>query len=131
MFEHKDNFSSSTEGLMPPNKGSLVLDSVTILSNDDLMNITCHFRNNSSPSERCVIVSRKSIESVLMVEYYPMDADFPVTLPLSEPGSYSVAVFGWSEGRIEPDPVLSQQIHVHIVASSQGSISYLTKSCVA
>ena len=87
------------------------------------MNITCHFKNDSSPSERCVVVSHKSTEPALMVEYYPMDADFPVSLPLSEPGSYSTAVFGWSEGRIEPDPVLLQQIHVHIVASSQGSIS--------
>ena len=131
MFEHKDHFSSSIEGRMPPNKGSLALDSVTILSDDDQVNITCHFRNGSSPSERCVVVSRKSTESVLMVEYYLMDADFPVSLPLSEPGSYSVAVFGWSEGKIEPYPVLSQQIHIHIIASSQGSISYLTKSCVA
>ena len=97
---------------MPPNKDSLVLDSVTILSDDDQVNTTCHFRNDSSPSERCVIVIRKSTESVLMVEYYPMDADFPVSLPLSEPGSYSVAVFGWSEGRIETIPAVFERLDI-------------------
>ena len=97
---------------MLPNKKSQVLDNVTILSDGDQVNITCHFRNDSSPSERCVVVSRKSTESVLMVEYYPMDADFPVSLPLSEPGSYSVAVFGWSEGRIETLPIQSVQVDI-------------------
>ena len=102
----------STEGLIPPNMDSLVLGHVTIHSDGDQMSITCHFRNNSSPSERCVIVICKDTESVLMVEYFPMGSDFPVKLSLSESGSYSVAVFGWSEGRIESFPAHVQQVDI-------------------
>ena len=104
---------------MPPYKGSVVLESVTIHSDGDQVIITCHFRNDSLPSERCVVVSRKSTESVLMVEYYPMDSDFPVTLHLSELESYSVAVFGWSEGKIEPFP--AELYQVNITGTSQGN----------
>ena len=102
----------STEGLMPPNKDSLVLGRVTVHSDGDQVSITCHFRDNSSPSERCVVVSRKATESVLMVEYFPMGTDFPVKLSLSESGNYSVAVFGWSEGRIESFPADVQQVDI-------------------
>ena len=97
---------------MPPNKDSMVLDRVTVHSDGDQVSITCHFRDNSSPSERCVVVSRKATESVLMVEYFPMGTDFPVKLSLSESGNYSVAVFGWSEGRIESFPVDVQQVDI-------------------
>ena len=102
----------STEGLMSPNMDSLVLDRVTIHSDGDQVNITCHFRNTSSPSEGCVVVSRKTNESVLMVEYFSMSTDFPVKLSLSESGNYSVAVFGWSEGRIESFPADVQQVDI-------------------
>ena len=97
---------------MPPNKDSLVLGRVTVHSDGDQVSITCHFRDNSSPSERCVVVSREATESVLMVEYFPMGTDFPVKLSLSESGNYSVAVFGWSEGTIESFPADVQQVDI-------------------
>ena len=111
-FEVKGSFLLLTGGSIPPKKESLVLESVTILSDDDQVNITCRFRNDSSPSKRCVVVSRKSTESVLMVVDYSMSIEFPVTLPLSEPGNYSVAVFGWSDGVIECLPAEIQQVDI-------------------
>ena len=111
---------------MPLTKTSLVLDSVTIHYDDDQVSIICHFRSDSSPSERCVVVSRKSTESVLMVKDYPVDTDFPVSLPLAEPGSYSVAVFGWSDGVIESFPAVLKQ--VDIIGILQGNLALLTCS---
>ena len=112
MYSYKCYPYYSTEGPMPPNKDSMVLDRVTIHSDGDQVSITCHFRNDSSPSERCVVVSRKATESVLMVEYFPMGTVFPVKLSLSESGNYSVAVFGWSEGTIESFPADVQQVDI-------------------
>ena len=111
-FSSLYHFYYSTEGLMSPNMDSLVLDHVTIHSDGDQVSITCHFRDNGSPSERCVVVSRKTTESVLMIEYFSMGTDFPVKLSLSESGNYSVAVFGWSEGRIESFPADVQQVDI-------------------
>jgi len=41
-----------------------------------------------------------------------MGTNFPVDLSLSESGNYSVAVFGWSEGRIESFPADVQQVDI-------------------
>ena len=46
-----------------------------------------------------------------------MNTDLPVKLSLSESGNYSVAVFGWSEGTIEPFPADVQQVDI-----TQGSL---------
>ena len=84
--------------------------------------------NTSVPcSVRCVAVIHKSTESVLMVEDYPVGTEFSVTLPLTEPGNYSVAVFGWSGGRTESSPVDLQQ--VDITGTLQSNLALLT--CIA
>ena len=57
-----------------------------------------------------------------MVEDYPVGTDFPVPLPLSEPGKYSVAVFGWSDGVIKSSPVDLQQ--VDITGTLQSNLHY-------
>ena len=98
---------------------SSALQNVTIKTNNHQVNVTCHFRNDSSPSSQCVIVIRKSTEVILMIEIYTISTNFPVMLNISEPGSYSVAVFGWSDGVIEPFPADLQQ--VDIIGTSQGN----------
>ena len=54
-----------------------------------------------------------------MVETYTVSMNFPVVLNISEPGNYSVAVFGWSDDMIEPFPAELQQ--VVITGMSQGN----------
>ena len=104
---------------MPPSKYSVILESATIHSDGDQVNITCQFRDDSSPSQGCVIVSHKSTESVLMVKSHPTNTNFPVKLNVSETGKYFVAVFGWSDGVIELLPVELQQVDI-----IQGNLYY-------
>ena len=93
-------------------KDSLVLDNVTIHYDGDQLSITCHFKNNGSPSQKCVIVCRKYTMSVLIVNDYQKDTDFPVKLPILEAGTYFVAVFGWTDGVIELFPAVLEQVDV-------------------
>ena len=91
---------------------------MTINAKTDQVDVTCHFGNDSSPSSRCVIVIHESAQAILMVDTYTLSMDFPVVLNISESGSYSVAVFGWSDDMIEPFPAELQQ--VAIAGISQG-----------
>ena len=104
-------------------RDSFVLQNVTINTKIDQVDVTCHFRNDSAPSSQCVIVIRKSTEAILMVETYTVSMTFPVVLNISEPGNYSVAVFGWSDDMIEPFPAELQQ--VAIAGISQGHQYYM------
>lgn len=119
-FESSNHSYFSTEGSIRRNEDSIVLESVTIHSDGNQVNVICHFRPGSSPSQQCVMVIRKSTQSILVVQYYPVGTDFPVTLPLSEPGNYSVAVFGWTEGMIETSPTTLEQVHIE-----QGDCYYM------
>ena len=91
---------------------SVVLESVKVHCGSDHVNITCLFRNDRSPTQQCVIVIHKLTESLLMVTHFPTDTGFPVKLLLYEPGSYTVAVFGWSDGMIESLPAHLQQADI-------------------
>ena len=102
----------STEGLVSPNVDSVVLERVKVHCGSDHVNITCLFRNDRSPTQQCVIVIRKLTESLLMVKHFSVDTGFPVNLLLSEPGNYTVAVFGWSDGIIESLPAQLQQADI-------------------
>lgn len=101
------------------NKNSSVLRNATIKTNKDQVNVTCYFRNDSSPTSQCVIVILKSTEDILMIDNYTAPTDFPVMLNISDAGSYSVAVFGRSDGVIESFPTELQQVDV--TRTSQGS----------
>lgn len=104
-------------------KDLFVLQDVTINTNNYQVDVTCDFKKDSSLCPQCVIVIRKFTEVTLMIEIYPQSTDFPVTLNISEPGHYSVAVFGWSEGMIEPLPTKLQ--HVDITGTSEGDHTFL------
>ena len=124
---------------MPRNVDSVVLESVKVHCGSDYVNITCLFRNDRSPTQQCVIVICKLTESLLMVKHFSMDTAFPVNLLLSEPGNYTVAVFGWSDGMIESLPAHLQQ--ADITGISKGNHPqvplrhthhkvYLLKACI-
>jgi len=74
-----------------------------------------------------------------MVKHFPMDTGFPVSLLLSEPGSYTVAVFGWSDGMIESLPAHLQQAditgiskgnHPQVPFETYTPQSLLLKACI-
>lgn len=99
-----------------------VLDNVTILRDGNQVILTCHFRTDTSLSLQCVVVCRSYTKLDLMVKKYKIGTNFPQKFYISEPENYSVAVFGWKDGMIEPHPR-------KLVKLTQGKLLTMTSKC--
>ena len=106
----------------PPVFQSEVLVNVSVESSTESeLKVTCEFRADVTGQTECVVIWHRRTEQKLN----SVEVKFPTTIPISQPGEYSVAVFGRQGGVIEQQPFLRKSVNV----SSGMIITTLSQIC--
>ena len=93
----------------PPAFQSEVLVNVSVESTTESeLKVTCEFREDVTGQTECVVIWHKRTEEKLN----SLGIRFPILIPISQPGKYSVAVFGRQGGVIEQLPFLKRSLNV-------------------
>ncbi|CAI8033355.1 hypothetical protein GBAR_LOCUS18816, partial [Geodia barretti] len=93
-----------------PNVASKVLNNVSLVVKDSVVQIRCEFKEGIEGAS-CVLVYREYGNKTLVVEEYPQNTVFPVTLTV-DGDQYTFAVFGKSSFDLDERPILARNVHV-------------------
>ena len=89
---------------------SNVLSNVSLVVNDPVVQIRCEFKEGVEGAS-CVLVYREYGNKTLVVEEYPQNTVFPVTLTV-DGDQYTFAVFGESSFDLEERPIVTRAVKI-------------------
>ena len=83
---------------------------MSLVVNDPVVQIRCEFKEGIEGAS-CVLVYREYGNKTLVVEEYPQNTVFPMTLTVGG-DQYTFAVFGKSSFDLEERPIVTRNVHV-------------------
>ena len=92
------------------NVASKVLNNVSLVVNDPVVHIRCEFKEGIEGAS-CVLVYREYGNKTLVVEEYPQNTVFPVTLTVGG-DQYTFAVFGKNSFDLEERPIVTRNVQI-------------------
>ncbi|CAI7992180.1 hypothetical protein GBAR_LOCUS937, partial [Geodia barretti] len=95
---------------------SNVLNNVSLVINDPVVQIRCEFKEGIEGAS-CVLVYREYGNKTLVVEEYPQNTVFPVTLTV-DGDQYTFAVFGKSSFDLEERPIVTRNVQITMTTTT-------------
>ena len=83
---------------------------MSLVINDPVVQIRCEFKEGIEGAS-CVLVYREYGNKTLVVEEYPQNTVFPVTLTIDD-DQYTFAVFGESSFDLEERPIVTRAVKI-------------------
>ena len=88
--------------------------------NETAVNVTCEFKEGIEGAS-CVLVYREYGNKTLVVEEYPQNTVFPVTLTVDDNlEKYTFVIFGKNGSSFDERPIIAGRVDVTVVSTSSG-----------